>query len=92
MILSLPLLTLHVLMWYQIWLEKSREQKLDYDMKSFNANKAQNGENGNGKYTQNAKTFDLLNVWLSESAAEASKPTVAKEGANQASQQVAQQV
>jgi len=38
-------------MFYQIWLEKSREQKLDYDMKSFNANKAQNGENGNGKYT-----------------------------------------
>lgn len=29
-----------------IWIEKSREQKLDYDMKSFNANKAQNGENG----------------------------------------------
>jgi len=29
-----------------IWLEKSREQKLDYDMKSFNANKAKTGENG----------------------------------------------
>ena len=50
-ILSLPLLTHLILMFYQIWLEKSREQKLDYDMKSFNANKAQNGENGNGKYT-----------------------------------------
>ncbi len=34
----------------QIWLEKSREQKLDYDMKSFNANKAKTGENGAGKY------------------------------------------
>lgn len=27
-----------------IWIEKSREQKLDYDMKTFNANKAQNGD------------------------------------------------
>ena len=35
----------------QIWLEKSREQKLDYDMKSFNINKAQNGENPAGKFS-----------------------------------------
>jgi len=27
-----------------IWLEKSREQKLDYDMKSYNAKAARNGE------------------------------------------------
>ena len=30
----------------QIWIEKSREQKLDFDMNRFNATKAQSGENG----------------------------------------------
>jgi hypothetical protein len=37
-------LLLTLLLCSQIWIEKSREQKLDYDMKSFNANKASNGD------------------------------------------------
>ena len=34
----------------QVWKEKSKEEKLDYEMKSFNASKGKSGENGAGKY------------------------------------------
>lgn len=37
-IIAFALLT--CLICYQIWIEKSREQKLDFDMNRFNANKA----------------------------------------------------
>lgn len=63
-----------------IWLEKSREQKLDYDMKSFNANKAQNGENA-GPETMQAKpaaTAEGGAATMSQQAANAT--TVKKTG------------
>jgi hypothetical protein len=67
----------------QIWIEKSREQKLDYDMKTFNANKAQNGD----IVTRKSPSRPLTSLSLSVPEAQA-KPTPA-EGAVTMSQQAA---